>query len=80
MGDLGYEALCTHFSASSYSLEDFSSFYTMKKLSLGTRSFSLRGSWSKLIVNLPDGDHPIIRVSGPWEVTEEGNCGSVPTA
>jgi len=71
------------FPASSYSLKDFS-FYTMKKLSPGTRSFSLRGNWGKLIFNLHESDHgwsfTIFRVSGPREVAEESDCGSVPTA
>ena len=54
----------------------------MKKLSPGTRSFSLRANWGKLIVNLSDSDHgwssTIIRVSSPWVAMEAKACGGVP--
>jgi len=81
---LVYEARCAHFFAFSYSLEDFPYFYGMKKLLLGTRSFSPQESWRELTVNLPESDHgwssTIIQVSDPWDVGEEGNRKGVLTA
>jgi len=44
----------------------------------------MQGGRPKLIINLPDSDHEwnstIIRVSAPWEATEESDCGNVPRA
>ena len=65
---IGFEALCEDFAAALYSLEDFTTCYSMRRLSSGVCSFSPRGSRPRLIVNLPDSDRgwnfTVVRISG----------------
>jgi len=54
---LAFEALCVDFASDSYSLADFATYYSARKLSSGVYSFIPRGGRQKLIINLLDSDH-----------------------
>jgi len=78
---LAFEALCADFAPASYSLEEFASCYTTRKLQ--SEAYSIPwGGRQKLIVNLPDSNHgwnnSVECVYGPWEAAKESNRGSVP--
>ena len=80
----GYESLCVDFAAISYNLEDFVTFYTIRKLPSGFHCFTPWGSWQKLIINLSDSDNgwncTVIRVFGPWKAAAKSDRGSIPRA
>ena len=64
-----------------YQREVFSTAYTLRRTTQGTRYFIPHSGVEKIIVNLIDSDHgmqnTIIRVTNPWEAELENERGAI---